>query len=120
MQCYKYLKKVAAVLAASMALNAVAFTGAFSASAEEDVTVIGTSSLKGQMGTYKPVQITNEDGAVDTIDLLDLSLEVAQKGAGLPATFDDRKVKLADLDDSGDLDSTDAAAYCTEWCWHYR
>ena len=49
----------------------------------------------------------NEDGAVDTIDLLDLSLEVAQKGAGLPATFDDRKVKLADLDDSGDLDSTD-------------
>ena len=43
----------------------------------------------------------------DTIDLLDLSLEVAQKGAGLPATFDDRKVKLADLDDSGDLDSTD-------------
>ena len=103
-----------------MALNAVAFTGAFSASAEEDVTVIGTSSLKGQMGTYKPVQITNEDGAVDTIDLLDLSLEVAQKGAGLPATFDDRKVKLADLDDSGDLDSTDAAAYCTEWCWHYR
>lgn len=241
------LKKVAAVLAASMALNAVAFTGAFSASAEEDVTVIGTASLKGQMGTYgywgedntgnsedltnKPVQITNEDkqytasweitgdgtgsieflmlefdtnddhfitkdtypdlaitidsvkvdgneidykmsdnavdykyyandtgttrayllntwnasgrkvtdisaetavaqsvevtfsvanvyaalpygdlnedGAVDTIDLLDLSLEVAQKGAGLPATFDDRKVKLADLDDSGDLDSTD-------------
>lgn len=119
-----------------MALNAVAFTGAFSASAEEDVTIIGTASLKGQMGTYgywgegnignsedltnKPVQITNEDGAVDTIDLLDLSLEVAQKGAGLPATFDDRKVKLADLDDSGDLDSTDAAAYCTEWCWHYR
>ena len=243
----KTLKKVAAVLAASMALNAVAFTGAFSASAEEDVTVIGTASLKGQMGTYgywgedntgnsedltnKPVQITNEDkqytasweitgdgtgsieflmlefdtnddhfitkdtypdlaitidsvkvdgneidykmsdkavdykyyandtgttrvyllntwnasgrkvtdisaetavaqsvevtfsvanvyaalpygdlnedGAVDTIDLLDLSLEVAQKGAGLPATFDDRKVKLADLDDSGDLDSTD-------------
>ena len=29
----KTLKKVAAVLAASMALNAVAFTGAFSASA---------------------------------------------------------------------------------------
>ena len=73
----KTLKKVAAVLAASMALNAVAFTGAFSASAEEDVTVIGTASLKGQMGTYgywgegntgnsedltnKPVQITNED-----------------------------------------------------------
>ena len=48
----KTLKKVAAVLAASMALNAVAFTGAFSASAEEDVTVIGTASLKGQMGTY--------------------------------------------------------------------
>lgn len=46
----KTLKKVAAVLAASMALNAVAFTGAFSASAEEDVTVIGTASLKGQMG----------------------------------------------------------------------
>ena len=35
----KTLKKVAAVLAASMALNAVALTGAFSASAEEDVTV---------------------------------------------------------------------------------
>ena len=48
----KTLKKVAAVLAASMALNAVAFTGAFSASAEENVTVIGTASLKGQMGTY--------------------------------------------------------------------
>lgn len=243
----KTLKKVAAVLAASMALNAVAFTGAFSASAEEDVTVIGTASLKGQMGTYgywgegntgnsedltnKPVQITNEDkqytasweitgdgtgsieflmlefdtnddhfitkdtypdlaitidsvkvdgnevdykmsdnavdykyyandtgttrayllntwnasgrkvtdisaetavaqsvevtfsvanvyaalpygdlnedGIVDTIDLLELALDVAQKGAGMGSSFDERKTKLADLDGNDTLDSMD-------------
>ena len=46
----KTLKKVAAVLAASMALNAVAFTGAFSASAEEDVTVIGYCIPEGPDG----------------------------------------------------------------------
>lgn len=241
----KNLKKVAAVLAAAMALNAVAFTGAFSASAE-DATVIGTVSLKGVMGSYKywgegneensedltnkPAQITNEDkqytasweitgegtgsieflmlefdanddhfitqdtypdlaitidsvkvdgneidykmsdnavnykyygegtgttrayllntwvagwhvtdisaetavtqsievtfsvanvyaalpygdlnedDIVDTIDLLELAIDVAQKGAGMGSSFDERKTKLADLDGNGALDSMD-------------
>lgn len=74
----KNLKKVAAVLAAAMAMNAVAVTGAFSASAADDADIIANVSLKGQMGGYQywgegderntdditstPAKITNEDG----------------------------------------------------------
>lgn len=43
----KNLKKVAAVLAAAMAMNAVAVTGAFSASAADDADIIANVSLKG-------------------------------------------------------------------------
>lgn len=49
----KNLKKVAAVLAAAMAMNAVAVTGAFSASAADDADIIANVSLKGQMGGYQ-------------------------------------------------------------------
>ena len=41
----KNLKKVAAVLAAAMAMNAVAVTGAFSASAADDADIIANVSL---------------------------------------------------------------------------
>lgn len=217
----KNLKKVAAVLAAAMAMNAVAVTGAFSASAADDADIIANVSLKGQMGGYQywgegderntdditstPAKITNEDGQytatwnitgdgtgtieflmlefdsvddkgaetsintayyaddkgstrvyltdtwgvskagkindlpkdtavmqsievtfsvanletalpygdvdqdgnVNTNDLLDLMIEVAQKGAGMEATYDDYKFKLADLDGNGKLDTSD-------------
>ena len=205
----KNLKKVAAVLAAAMAMNAVAVTGAFSASAADDADIIANVSLKGQMGGYQywgegderntdditstPAKITNEDGQytatwnitgdgtgtieflmlefdsvddnfitadtypkmsvkVDSVkvdgetvdykgaetsintayyaddkgstrvyltdtwgvskagkinDLLDLMIEVAQKGAGMEATYDDYKFKLADLDGNGKLDTSD-------------
>ena len=49
----------------------------------------------------------NEDGIVDTIDLLELALDVAQKGAGMGSSFDERKTKLADLDGNDTLDSMD-------------
>ena len=49
----------------------------------------------------------NEDGVVDTIDLLELALDVAQKGAGMGSSFDERKTKLADLDGNDTLDSMD-------------
>lgn len=244
----KNLKKVAAVLAAAMAMNAVAVTGAFSASAADDADIIANVSLKGQMGGYQYwgegderntdditstlAKITNEDGQytatwnitgdgtgtieflmlefdsvddnfitadtypkmsvkvdsvkvdgetvdykgaetsintayyaddkgstrvyltdtwgvskagkindlpkdtavmqsievtfsvanletalpygdvdqdgnVNTNDLLDLMIEVAQKGAGMEATYDDYKFKLADLDGNGKLDTSD-------------
>lgn len=54
----KNLKKVAAVLAAAMAMNAVAVTGAFSASAADDADIIANVSLKGQMGGYQYMKET--------------------------------------------------------------
>lgn len=73
----KNLKKVAAVLAAAMSLNAVAVTSAFAVSADDtSATVIGSASLKGQMGGYNywgdadhsddivstPAEITSDGG----------------------------------------------------------
>ena len=46
----KNLKKVAAVLAAAMAMNAVAVTGAFSASAADDADIIANVFSEGTDG----------------------------------------------------------------------
>lgn len=57
--------------------------------------------------TALPYGDVDQDGNVNTNDLLDLMIEVAQKGAGMEATYDDYKFKLADLDGNGKLDTSD-------------
>ena len=49
----KNLKKVAAVLAAAMAMNAVAVTGAFSASAADDADIIANVSLNYFLSNHR-------------------------------------------------------------------
>ena len=57
--------------------------------------------------TAQPYDDVDQDGNVNTNDLLDLMIEVAQKGAGMEATYDDYKFKLADVDGNGKLDTSD-------------
>jgi hypothetical protein len=78
----KKFKKLAAILAASLAVNAAVATSVFSASAEGDV--IGTATLKGQMGTYAYWGVGNSGNSED---LTSTPAEITSEGGQYTASW---------------------------------
>lgn len=132
----KNLKKVAAVLAAAMSLNAIAVTSAFAASADDtSATVIGSASLKGQMGSYNywgdadhsddivstPAEITSDGGqytaswsitgdGTGSIEFLILEFDANSEYFITTDTYPDMKVTV----DSVKVDGTDIGYKMTD------
>lgn len=132
----KNLKKVAAVLAAAMSLNAIAVTSAFAASADDtSATVIGSASLKGQMGGYNywgdadhsddivstPAEITSDGGqytaswsitgdGTGSIEFLILEFDANSEYFITTDTYPDMKVTV----DSVKVDGTDIGYKMTD------
>lgn len=132
----KNLKKVAAVLAAAMSLNAIAVTSAFAASADDtSATVIGSASLKGQMGSYNywgdadhsddivstPAEITSDGGqytaswsitgdGTGSIEFLILEFDANSEYFITTDTYPDMKITV----DSVKVDGTDIGYKMTD------
>ena len=132
----KNMKKVAAVLAAAMSLNAIAVTSAFAASADDtSATVIGSASLKGQMGSYNywgdadhsddivstPAEITSDGGqytaswsitgdGTGSIEFLILEFDANSEYFITTDTYPDMKITV----DSVKVDGTDIGYKMTD------
>lgn len=79
----KNLKKIAAVLAASLTVNALAFANVFSVSAD-GAEVIGTATLKGQMGTYA---YWGEGNSGNTDNITSTPAEITSEGGQYTASW---------------------------------